>query len=80
MRIKPHPPSLNCVMKVSRGVFGKATAITLGALGGGGFGHYWRETHMVKKWKKQRSELEEQLKELKQNRHEKEQEQYVAKN
>lgn len=43
------------------GVFGRALAIALGVLAGGGIGFYWRETYMLKASQDKRSVLEEQL-------------------
>ena len=54
------------------GVFGRATAITIGILIGGGIGFYWRETHLLKVNIEKRIKLEEQLKELTKSRTEKE--------
>lgn len=51
---------------------GKATFLTLGALLGGGSAFYWRETYTVKRLAKEASDFEVQLKELRQNRREKE--------
>lgn len=54
------------------GVFGRAFAIAVGVLAGGGIGFYWRETYMLKASQDKRSALEEQLNTLKESRKEKE--------
>ena len=54
------------------GIFGRALAISIGVLAGGGFGYYWMEKYMVKTSQDKRSELEEQLAALTRMRKEKE--------
>lgn len=54
------------------GIYGRALAISIGVLTGGGLGFYWRETYVLKTSQLKRSELEEQLNVLIKSRREKE--------
>ena len=54
------------------GVFGRAAAISVGVLIGGGIGFYWRETYMLKASQDKRTDLEKQLRTLIQSRKERE--------
>ena len=50
------------------GAFGKAMAITIGILIGGGTTFYWRENYLLEDSKKRKYELEEELKTLTKSR------------
>lgn len=54
------------------GIFGRAVAIAVGVLLGGGLGFYWRETYLLKHSQDKRSDLEKQLTILAKSRKEKE--------